>query len=58
MENTFYKCPHCGSTEFITKPDQHNIGHIENGEFIIEHTESVDEEEKIFCRNCGEEIIL
>ncbi|MBU2563244.1 MAG: hypothetical protein ABIJ05_04880 [Patescibacteria group bacterium] len=51
-----YKCPKCGSVEFITQPNRYDCLRIVNGQFQAEKSEFIDEKERIFCRECGAEI--
>ena len=50
-----YNCPNCGSTEFITEPNQYDVLIFTQNGFKIETTEQIDEY-KIFCRACSSEI--
>jgi len=46
----------CGSTEFITDLNSYDIYEIIDGELTFMHTEFIDNEEKYYCRKCGEEL--
>lgn len=52
MEN----CPNCGCAEFVTEPNQYDVLTFEDGDFSIVRSESIDGA-KIFCRDCGKEVI-
>ncbi len=52
------KCPNCGSTEFVTEPNQYDILTFENGDFKVLHTEQCEEGYKIFCRECENEVYV
>jgi ribosomal protein S27AE len=49
------KCPNCGSSEFITEPNQYDILEFSKNGFETITTEVVDDS-KIFCRECGKEV--
>jgi len=49
-------CPICKSNEFVTTPNRYDILKFNNGAFELEKSEFTDEEHKIFCRECGNEI--
>ncbi len=55
MENNL--CPNCGSTEFITEPNQYDVLIFSNNSFEIKKSEQI-EGYKVFCRECSEEIDL
>ena len=48
-------CPKCGEGEFITEPNQYDVLIFSDGQFQVDHTESIDDF-KIFCRECGVEV--
>lgn len=50
-----YKCPNCGSSEFISEPNQYDVLKFSKDGFEIISTESIDDY-KIFCRECGKEV--
>jgi len=50
-----YKCPNCGSSEFITEPNQYDVLKFSKDGFETISTESIDEY-RIFCRECGKEV--
>lgn len=50
-----YKCPNCGSDEFITEPNQYDILIFNNEGFTTQSTEQIDEY-KISCRGCSREV--
>ncbi len=49
-------CPKCGSERFITEPNQYDVISFENGNFNVIRSESTDDEYKVFCEECYEEI--
>ncbi|MEK7203289.1 MAG: hypothetical protein AAB653_03160 [Patescibacteria group bacterium] len=49
------RCSECGEGEFITQPNQYDVLTFSNGQFEVDHTESIDNF-KIFCRECGVEV--
>lgn len=55
MENS-NQCPKCGSTEFLTEPNQYDVISFVNGNFNVIRSESTDDEYKVFCQECYEEI--
>jgi len=50
------KCPKCGSEEFTTQPNRYDCLRFVNRQFQVEKSEFIDDEERIFCRECGAEI--
>jgi len=53
-QTSFSGCKECGGEEFISQPNQYDVfvpG--EDDELIWVDSESIDEELKLFCRNCG-----
>ncbi len=49
-------CPNCDSERFITEPNQYDVIDFQNGNFNVIRSESTDDEYKVFCEECGEEI--
>lgn len=50
-----YKCPNCGSSEFITEPNQYDVLEFSRNGFETIATETIDDY-KVFCRECGMEV--
>jgi hypothetical protein len=46
----------CGSTEFITEPNQYDFYEIIDEKLKLTHSENIDNEFKLYCRECGEEL--
>ncbi|MDR1791958.1 MAG: hypothetical protein LBR36_00725 [Bacteroidales bacterium] len=46
----------CGSTEFITEPNQYDVYEIIDGKLEMTHSEDIDDEFKLYCRECSEEL--
>lgn len=51
-----FRCPKCGSDEFITKPNRYNVLRFIGGDFQVDKTEIINHECRIFCRECGAEV--
>lgn len=51
-----HQCPHCDCDEFISEPNQYDVLRFRVGNFEISHTENINGEIKIFCRECGVKI--
>ena len=49
-------CPKCCSESFITLPNRYDCLRFLNAEFKVEKSEFTDDNDKIFCRECGAEI--
>jgi hypothetical protein len=45
----------CESAEFITNPNQYDIYKTIGGELKFIKTEQIDDNVKLYCRECGEE---
>jgi len=45
----------CGCKEFIDKPSGYNIYQLVNGVLVLCNTEWINDESKVFCRDCGKE---
>jgi hypothetical protein len=54
MEKHIKSC-NCGSTEFITEPCQYDVYELINGNLEFQRSEEIEDEIKIFCRECGNE---
>ena len=50
------RCPNCDSEQFITEPNQYDVVNFESGNFNVLRSESTDDEHKVFCEECSEEI--
>lgn len=50
-----YKCPNCGSSEFVTEPNQYDVLEFTKNGFETKTTEIIDDY-KITCRECSEEV--
>ena len=53
---TKFQCPKCGSNEFVTKPNKYECLRFIKNDFHIDRSEIVNEEYRIYCRECGAEI--
>ncbi len=53
---TKFQCPKCGSNEFVTNPNKYDCLRFVKNDFHIDKSEIVNEEYKIYCRECGVEI--
>jgi len=51
-----FRCPKCGSDEFITKPNRYNVLRFIGGSFQVDKTEIINDEYRIFCRECSAEV--
>ena len=49
------KCKDCGSDEFITKPNSYEIHKIIDGKLCFQRNELINNDIKLYCRNCGKE---
>jgi len=54
MEQNIKPCI-CGSTEFITELNQYDVYELINGNLEFQRSEDVEDEIKIYCRECGKE---
>jgi hypothetical protein len=50
-----YKCPNCGSDEFITEPNRYDIMTFSIQGFQVIESATIDDY-KVFCRECSEEV--
>jgi hypothetical protein len=55
MEQNINPCK-CGSTEFITAPNSYDVYELINRKLEFQRTELIEEELKLYCRECGEEL--
>lgn len=51
-----YKCQNCGSTEFISQLNKYDIYEVRNNKLVYVDSEYINEELKLFCRDCSNEI--
>ena len=49
-------CPNCGSESFVTAPNRYDVLKFVDGDFQIEKSEFINDECRIFCRECGAEV--
>lgn len=49
-------CPHCGSSQFETEPNQYDIVEFHNGYFEIIRTEISMDEHIFLCSECYKQI--
>ncbi len=47
----------CGSTEFVSKPNRYDIYQIVDGKLKLINSPFTEDEIKLFCRECGEELL-
>ncbi len=48
------KCAHCGGTKFITQPNKYDVYEVIDGDLQYINTESIDDMDIFYCRECGE----
>lgn len=53
---TKFQCPKCGSNEFVSNPNKYDCLKFTDNNFQIDKSEIIDEEHKIYCRECGVKI--
>jgi hypothetical protein len=46
----------CGSKEFITEPNSYDVYEVIDDKLEYQKTEMIEDEVKIYCRECGEEM--
>jgi hypothetical protein len=46
----------CGSSEFTTKPNRYDIYKIMDDKLVLTDSPFLDDELKLYCRECGEEL--
>lgn len=46
------RCQECGHDEFCSQPNQYDIYHAENGRIVFSESTSVDDDGRIYCREC------
>lgn len=56
MEHFIKPCK-CGSEEFVSKPNRYDSYQIIDGKLELIDSSFTKEEIKLFCRECGEELI-
>jgi hypothetical protein len=57
MERNINPCE-CGSLEFITKPNQYDVYEIIDKKLEFVKSILVEEEEKLYCRDCSKKLVL
>lgn len=51
------ECKECGNdSEFITQPNKYEIYEVVDGELEHQKTELINEEFKLYCRDCSTEL--
>jgi hypothetical protein len=55
MERKIKSCQ-CGSKEFISEPNRYDVYEIIDGKLVLVDSPFIEDEIKIFCRECGEEL--
>ncbi|MBI5779606.1 MAG: hypothetical protein HZA49_09165 [Planctomycetes bacterium] len=50
------KCPGCNSEDFVSGPNRYDLLKFVSGNFEVAKSELIDEERRVFCRECGNEI--
>ena len=53
---TNIRCPSCNSEDFLTMPNRYDLLKFVDGNFEVEKSKFTEEEYRIFCRECGDEI--
>lgn len=53
-----FQCPKCGSESFVTDPNRYDVLKFVEGDFQIEKSEFINDECRVFCRECGTEVNL
>ena len=53
-----YLCPECGHDEFITQPNRYDVYLATEGKLYLQTTHFVDDEVKLFCRECEEPLVF
>ena len=56
MSENKFKCPVCNSRYFLTRPNRYDILEFLDGKYKIVTSEFTNDEDRIFCRECGSEI--
>jgi hypothetical protein len=46
----------CGSIEFISQPNRYDIYEIIDDKLVLMSSEFIDDEEKLYCRECSREL--
>lgn len=52
-----FNCPDCGSSQFVTEPNQYDILEFSSNGFEVVDYKTIDDY-KVFCRECGVEVDL
>jgi len=47
----------CGSIDFVSKPNRYDIYQIIEGSLQLIQSPFTEEEIKLYCRECGEELV-
>ena len=55
-QNRKIKACKCGSIEFISKPNRYDIYEIIENELILSDSPFIEDEIKLYCRECGDEL--
>lgn len=50
------KCNTCGSQEFITTPNRYDIYEVINNKLVLSESVFIEDEIRLFCRECGEDL--
>lgn len=50
------KCSLCGCQVFVTQPNQYDVFEVINDKICWIHSETIDMEFKMYCRDCSEEV--
>lgn len=50
-------CNKCGCDEFISKPNRYDVYQIIEGRLQLIQSPFTEEEIKLYCRECGEELV-
>lgn len=51
------KCEHCGNDrEFITEPNSYEVYEVIDNQLEYRRNEIIDEDLKLYCRDCSEEL--
>ena len=56
MEKNYGKCPNCGYDEFVSLPNRYDILIFKDSKFQVVKSEFTDDEDVIYCRECGEQV--
>lgn len=50
-------CKKCGCDEFLSKPNRYDVYKIIKGRLQLIQPPFTEEEIKLYCRECGEELV-